>query len=167
MSARRDGRVVPQKVTSMRFASERGAELDILAGCSVSADPTTLQPERLLMLAILEDAFHVWTGAVRSLEAQSASARARERAWIMSNDVTWPFSFVNVCHVLDLDVGRLRARLLSLEPKRGERIPQARRHVVRSLGDHIRERRPRIGGRPGRARQTVTATRGFGGTANP
>ncbi|MCI0347479.1 MAG: hypothetical protein L0221_18905, partial [Chloroflexi bacterium] len=38
---------------------------------------------------------------------------AREaETWIRSTDLDWPFSFENVCAMLDLDAGRLRTALL-------------------------------------------------------
>jgi hypothetical protein len=30
------------------------------------------------------------------------------RAWVMSNDQSWPFSFINVCDALELDMACVR-----------------------------------------------------------
>lgn len=167
MSVGRDGRVVARKTTRMQFASDRGFSLPDIPVVDVDPSDVIISPERQLMVALLEDAVLVWTGSARSLDAQSPRMRERERAWIMSNDLVWPFSFVNVCHALDIDVDRLRSRLLELEPRLGERVPQARRHTVaRATSDRIDVPSPRVGRRPGRERRTVTATRGFGGTAH-
>ena len=65
--------------------------------------------EKALMLAVLED-------AIRCLYHRSRvpGRLAREaEAWIRAKDPRWPFSFVNVCAHLDIDVDRLRAVLLS------------------------------------------------------
>ncbi len=68
-------------------------------------------PEQRLMAAVLED-------ALRELDRPGGSwygARARRRAevqvWLESNDVAWPFSFVNVCEALDLDPGHVRSHV--------------------------------------------------------
>jgi hypothetical protein len=74
-------------------------------------------PEQRLMAAVLED-------AVRELVRPSGAgygARARRRAevelWFESDDVGWPFSFVNVCEALDLDPGGVRSHVV--RPVRG------------------------------------------------
>jgi hypothetical protein len=36
--------------------------------------------------------------------------------WVASNDRRWPYSFLNVCDVLGLSPGRLRAALLDAGP---------------------------------------------------
>ena len=68
-------------------------------------------PEQRLMAAVLED-------AMRELERPGGEwygARARRRAevqfWLASDDVAWPFSFVNVCEALDLDPREVRSSL--------------------------------------------------------
>jgi hypothetical protein len=32
-------------------------------------------------------------------------------AWLSSDDIGWPFSFVNICHALGIDPGWLRRRI--------------------------------------------------------
>jgi hypothetical protein len=82
-------------------------------------------PEQRLMAAVLEDAMRelarpggAWFGA-------RARRRAEIEAWFLSDDVAWPFSFVNVCEALDLDVARFRTRL------GGGRIGKVRREARR------------------------------------
>ena len=71
-------------------------------------------PEQRLMAAVLEDAMRelvrpseVWIGAA---ERQ----RAEVQAWVESDDVAWPFSFLNVCEALDLNPAHLRRRIARL-----------------------------------------------------
>jgi hypothetical protein len=68
-------------------------------------------PEQRLMAAVLEDAMR----ELSRPEGEWIGARARRlaeiHAWFASDDVAWPFSFVNVCEALDLDVGSFRSRL--------------------------------------------------------
>jgi len=68
----------------------------------------SLQPEKRLMLAVLEDAvgtFQKYTWA-RDRSGQRLLAEVEE--WISSDDVEWPYSFVNICHSLGLDVDFMR-----------------------------------------------------------
>ena len=72
------------------------------------------QPEKRLMLAVLEDGIATFQ---RTLSATTRRAR-REfdevRAWIASDDTAWPYAFLNVCHVLGFDPDYLRAGLARL-----------------------------------------------------
>jgi len=69
---------------------------------------------RALMRAVLQDAILCLRG-----HATGVPRRERQRAidqaycWIAARDTTWTFSFETICHVLGLDAGRLRRRLLS------------------------------------------------------
>jgi hypothetical protein len=76
-------------------------------------------PEQRLMVALLEDAVRelvrpevAWMGA-------AARRRAEVWSWVESDDVAWPFSFLNVCDALDLDAEKLRARLTGRRLGRG------------------------------------------------
>jgi hypothetical protein len=71
------------------------------------------------MAAVLEDAMRelarpseVWMGAAER-------RRAEVQAWVESDDVAWPFSFLNVCEALDLDPAHLRRHIARLVPDRG------------------------------------------------
>ena len=70
-----------------------------------------MQPEKRLMLAVLEDAI----ASLQRPAAAASRAAAREhdevRAWLASDDTTWPYSFLNVCHVLGFDPSYLRRGL--------------------------------------------------------
>lgn len=65
----------------------------------------TLQPEKRLMYAVLEDAINVYRG-------RDAAAAAEAAAWFHGADVApcvSPFAFENVCATLDLDPEWLRS----------------------------------------------------------
>jgi hypothetical protein len=71
-----------------------------------------LEPEKMLMLAVLED-------AVFCFQRFCAPANRREReifrdaeAWFWDNRRDWPYSFANVCQFLGFDVEYLRQGLL-------------------------------------------------------
>ena len=88
-----------------------------------------LQPEKRLMLAVLEDAV---TSYQRYALAESAAGRAEfdeAWAWMGLDDHRWPYSFLNVCRALDLDpscirrgLSRWRARQAALPADERERV---------------------------------------------
>jgi hypothetical protein len=80
----------------------------------------TSSPEKRLMLAVMEDAvFTVMKYAGRTSKHARRLVRDVER-WTTQRNSTWPFSFENICAVLDLDPAALRDRLRRLQ-LRGER----------------------------------------------
>ena len=82
-------------------------------------------PEQRLMAAVLEDALRELARPGGEWLGTRARRRAEIVAWFASDDVAWPFSFVNVCEALDLDVAGFRLRL------GGGRIGRCRRAVRR------------------------------------
>jgi hypothetical protein len=85
-------------------------------------------PASRLALAILEDALRIYGKRDCVLRRKQRRLLAETEAWLCSDDVSWPFSFVNVCHVLDIDPAWLRERLLRSAPPAwpaGEDLPLA------------------------------------------
>ena len=83
-----------------------------------------LQPEKRLMLAVLESA--VWLVLVGGRRRSRCGAAAEAEQWLASDATDWPFSFVNVCDVLGLDPGYVRAgvvRRATVTRARGGRAP--------------------------------------------
>jgi hypothetical protein len=75
---------------------------------------TYLEPESVLMLAILEDAIYC-------LQKHATCARGRNRRlfdetvnWVHTQDDEWLFSFENVCETVGLNAGRLCRSLLEM-----------------------------------------------------
>jgi len=75
---------------------------------------TYLEPERVLMLAVLED-------AVYCLQKHATCARGRNRRlfdetirWVQTRDDEWLFSFENVCDTVGLSASRVRRSLLQM-----------------------------------------------------
>ncbi|HEV7733800.1 MAG TPA: hypothetical protein VGR62_16645 [Candidatus Binatia bacterium] len=64
--------------------------------------------ERALMLAILEDAIRCAQAPQKGRQRMARDAQA----WMRSRNLTWPFSFVNICDTLDLPADKLRAAVL-------------------------------------------------------
>jgi hypothetical protein len=67
-----------------------------------------LEPEKALLLAILEDAVHCYR-KYRGARDHSGRERFREaEEWIMGGGNDWIFSFQNVCELLGLDPQYIR-----------------------------------------------------------
>jgi hypothetical protein len=75
---------------------------------------TYLEPERFLMLAVLQDAITCLEkyGAFGSRGNRRLFDEARD--WILSEDGDWLFSFNNVCEAVGLNAGYVRRRLIQM-----------------------------------------------------
>jgi hypothetical protein len=58
--------------------------------------------ERRLMVAILEDAVECFQKYLWHTDHRGRQLRTEAENWFLSDDDSWPFSFVNVCHALDI-----------------------------------------------------------------
>jgi hypothetical protein len=97
--------------------------------------------ERRLMVAVLEDAVHVYVTHAGARDAARRELFVGAEEWIESRDATWLYSFENVCSVLDLDADYLRRGLRSRKERAvgGERgtAPDATEtaHLRRASGE--------------------------------
>src|SRR5438067_3812049 len=71
----------------------------------------SLQPEKRLMLAVLEDAVGTLQKYVNVSSRYGRRLFSEAEEWFASPDADWPFAFVNVCQALGLDAEYLRAGL--------------------------------------------------------
>jgi len=71
----------------------------------------SLQPEKRLMLAVLEDAVGTFQKYVWSRERTGQKLFEDAEEWFTSEDHEWPYSFVNICHALELEPEYLRGGL--------------------------------------------------------
>ena len=102
-----------------------------------------LQPEKRLMLAILEDATATLLRHPTPRHAGKRRALRETEAWLDSPDTESPFAFIRICEALGLDAQWLRAGLARAQVAReGERATYRRRLVRRMAGT-----RHRISGR--------------------
>jgi hypothetical protein len=79
-------------------------------------------PEKMLMLAVLEDAvicFHKFFAA-RDVRHKNIFRDAKN--WLWSDRIDWPFAYRNVCDVLGIDANYLRQGLT----RRQEKPPSAK-----------------------------------------
>ena len=70
-----------------------------------------LSPEQEMMLACLWDAVSLIQQEPKNENAKQLKREAER--WVLSNDASWPFSFVNVCQALGFDPACVRRALRS------------------------------------------------------
>lgn len=119
-------------VPSMTNSTERTWDDNIASTTGVRFEPETLmpsqmfdsriganlQPEKRLMLAVLEDAVAVYQRHLLSTRPHEQNEFEDTTAWIWSEDRTWPFSFLNVCDHLNLEGEHVRAGLTAWAERR-------------------------------------------------
>jgi hypothetical protein len=84
------------------------------------AVPSVWTPEKRLAAAVLRDALVV----VRDAGGDAARRRvvAEDTRWIFSNDSTWPYAFVPLCHLFGIDPGWVRRMV-----RRWQQVPCSER----------------------------------------
>jgi hypothetical protein len=78
---------------------------------SETPSPPAVIPETRLMLAILDEALATYRKEVGRPGLKHRRRADEVEEWLFSDDIRWPFSFVNVCHTLGIDEGWIRGRL--------------------------------------------------------
>ena len=84
---------------------------------------TLFDPEKRLMLAILEDAVNCFQVNVMAQSRRGKKLFHEAEAWIMVQDDHWIFSFVSVCELLRLNPEYLRQGLIRWKEKQLARNP--------------------------------------------
>ncbi len=86
-----------------------------------------LDPEKKLMLAVLEDAVACYQKNVSVRDGKGKSLFCEAEEWIlMEQNDDWLFSFGNICEALGLNPQYIRAGLLRWRQKRVEERPKAK-----------------------------------------
>jgi hypothetical protein len=75
-----------------------------------------LIPERRLMVAVLQDAVECIAKHRFAKSGRRQRLFNEVRQWLLSEQADWPYSFVRICEVLDLDADAVR-RELGLVPE--------------------------------------------------
>jgi hypothetical protein len=82
-------------------------------GFVFSSQPPTLSPEKAMAGSVLRQAAHDlrrFRGATSGIERQ---LYLDAHDWITADDFSWPYSFVNICQLLNLAPESLRQELLT------------------------------------------------------
>ncbi len=71
------------------------------------------EPERRLVVAVLQDAVDCFQKHLRARDRKARQLFVDAEEWICSEDRSWPFSFENVCDLLQINAEYLRRGLIS------------------------------------------------------
>jgi len=66
------------------------------------------QPERRLMIAVLEDAIETYLATMGAVRGIRRARFAEVADWLRRDERGWPFSFVNICEACALDAPTIR-----------------------------------------------------------
>ncbi len=116
----------------------------IVQGSKVTSEDSG---ERMLMLAVLEDAVSAYQRYALEKHLGLRAQRIFQEAvdWIL-DDVSRPFSFVNICDVFEINTEYLRGGLkhwratstLSITARRFRRVAGRRTHVIKARSRRAR-----------------------------
>ena|SRR5882724_8584856 len=84
---------------------------------------TVLEPEKRLVLAVLEDAINCFQVNVMAQSGRAKKLFNDSEDWIMGRDDDWIFSFVSVCELLRFNPEYVRQGLLRWKEKKLARNP--------------------------------------------
>jgi len=98
-----------------------------------------------LVVAVLQDAIDCFQKHLFARERKARQLFVDAEEWIMSADRRWPFSFENVCDLLDVDAACLRQGLVRWKAKR---LQEASREKVVALEPRLTQPRTRPRRRP-------------------
>src|SRR5437867_1733418 len=79
-----------------------------------------LERERLLMLAVLEDAVDCYQKYAHSRDPRGVVIFDESQEWVTSTDRTWLFSFENICDTLEINAEYVRRGLREWKAKNEE-----------------------------------------------
>lgn len=107
----------------------------------------TFQPEKRLMLAVLEDAVGTFQKHVTATNRRARRLFVEAEEWFGSDSTDWPYSFENVCVALGLEAEYLRRGLRRWQEAQVQQ-PEECAKVVRFPFRRVNGRRHSITGRP-------------------
>lgn len=132
---------------TISWEAETDLEPDVLLPSQFFARPggrPSTRPEGQLMRAVLEDAVASFQKHAMAQDHRGHRLFVEAAQWFASDDVAWPFSFVNICRVLDLDADFLRCGLRRWRDRR--HAAGETRIVLRSPFRHVHGSGRAIGG---------------------
>ncbi len=97
--------------------------------------------ERRLIVAILEDAIDCFQKHLTAKDVRSRQLWQEARDWLLSDDSSWPFSYLSICEALDIHPSFLRRGILSWSVRsagRSASVPADRTEEARLITPSIR-----------------------------
>jgi hypothetical protein len=91
-----------------------------------------LEPEKKLMLAVLEDAIASYQKYVFARDGKGRALFQETEEWILEKQGDWLFSFANVCDTLGFDPDYLREGLLQWKAEKLESQAKANVYPLRA-----------------------------------
>jgi PAS domain-containing protein len=85
-----------------------------------------IQPERRLLIAVLEDAIFCFQKYISSRERRGETLFREAEDWIRDEDRDYIFSFQNICEALGLDASYVRTGLFRWKKIRPPKHPEIR-----------------------------------------
>lgn len=86
--------------------NRRGAQLAVMANLPAGA-------ERKLAIQVLATAIDDLVRNRDTTDPARLATYHKARSWLVSNDRSWPYSFLNLCDLLNLPASRLRQAILA------------------------------------------------------
>jgi hypothetical protein len=114
----------------------------------------SLQPEKRLMLAVLEDAVGTFQKYATAGGRRGRRLFAEAEEWFAAEDDGWPFAFTSICQALGFDPEYLRRGLARWRDQQVAQGEEAAR-IVRFPFRRVNGRRHSITGRPVGIRRAV------------
>ncbi|TMA39085.1 MAG: hypothetical protein E6J79_04540 [Deltaproteobacteria bacterium] len=87
--------------------------------------PLTFQPEKRLMLAVLEQALATLGRCAHAPGGHGRHLVREVERWVASTDTRWPFAFQNICDTLGVDAGYIRAGIVRWRRRQDGAPPSA------------------------------------------
>ena len=82
------------------------------------------EPERRLVVAVLEDAVDCFQKHIHARDDKARQLFVDAEEWISSEDRSWPFSFENVCDLLQINPQYLRRGLMAWKHRQLQELPR-------------------------------------------
>jgi len=92
------------------------------------------EPERRLVIAVLQDAVDCFQKHLSARDRKARQLYLDAEEWICSDDRSWPFSFENVCDLLQINAEYLRAGLLAWKERQHPEKPRAKVVPIKPQG---------------------------------
>lgn len=122
---------------------------------SQPAVDASLQPEKRLMLAVLEDAVGTYQKYVNARDRTAQRLFVDVEDWFASDDQEWPYSFVNISNALGLEAAYLRRGLAVWRDRQRMAPASAGSNVVRFPFRRVNGSRHMITGRASGLKQSA------------